>query len=789
MKQMAEVYLNGKSRARIVGVGRNSREARKLTQWLDSRSDVLHFEQRKSTGVFQVHFDDGGDIPGRFIRSLKDKLSKFLHRRNEPMTLKPVHSLGGRVRIEIGGMDNQHFESLTAFADSIPKVTRTKYLPSSKTVLIEYDSSGTTEASILKSLCEKNPADWPQTDWAKPIPLRWGGAVSCTVVLAMCLTRAFPFHVMAIGISLNTIRPLRRSLDAFLEGKVSIDLLDVAATFAALLTGRPATAAFVIWTVGVGDLLLDVSASSTRDILSKLLLYTSKKVDRLLPNGHTEQVSIDQLERGDHFIVHVGHGIAADGVVVSGKAEVDEKALTGESKLALKKKGDRVFASTLTVEGRIVVEVESAGKNTEAAKIESLLRGVGNKPLTMQRDALNFAGKLVIPTFGVAGAAAAFASDVDRGVCILITDFGTGIRIAVPTCALIAMELAAREGVLLKGAQYLERLAKTDVIIFDKTGTLTSGKPEVIEILTAKGFENAELIRLAASAETGHDHPVAQALRSYAERHQITLTKPELGSQESLVGLGVSAKIDGHRVLVGRASWIQDQKLKVRPFKKALARLKKIQVSTLCVAVDDRVVGIIGYADNTRPESAAIIRKLQAGGRRKVVLLSGDDPEVVKKVALEIGADEAIGGLLPNEKAKYIKKQRAAGRIVAMVGDGINDAPALALADVGISFAGSTDVAIETADVILLDGGIIRLARAFELSEQAMARVRENIGVVIVPNAIAIFLGAFGFINPPVAAIINNGATLAAVLVGTFPLLNAPPRRTFFPPAEPRVGS
>jgi heavy metal translocating P-type ATPase len=405
------------------------------------------------------------------------------------------------------------------------------------------------------------------------------------------------------------------------------------------------------------------------------------------------------------------------------------------------------------------------------------LNTVGSKPLTLQRDALDFASKLVLPTFGVAWLAAALSSDVTRAVCVLITDFGTGFRIALPTTALTAMTLAAREGVLVKGAQYLERLAKSDVIIFDKTGTLTSGVPEVVEVVTARGVKESTLMKLCASVEARHDHPVARALKSYAKGHGIRLVEPEPGSEEYTVGLGLSARAAGRRVRVGRAIWMESQKLKIRPsFKRHLARFEKDTRSSLCVAVDDEVVGVVAYSDGTRPESAAIVRRLRNNGRRQVVLLSGDSPEVVRNLARAVGIDKAVGGLLPEQKADYVRTMRAAGRVVAMVGDGINDAPALAAADVGISIAGSTDVALETADVVLLDSGLARLEKAFQISERAMSSVRQNLGIIVVPNAVAIALGAFGLIAPPMAAIINNGTTFLAVLVGTIPLLKMPPR-------------
>ncbi len=786
MNSAIEVFSNG-HRARVVGMGKGSREARALDHWLSERKEVLSFKQRKHTGVYDIQYQDGNGIAGRFVRSLRDKLfSLFTREEPDLFAVRPVHSLPGRVRFHVDGLDDdERMGHLTGFAAILPGVLKVNHLPSSSTILVEYDSRFTSEPTLTKTLRTSRPEDWVQSDWERPMPLRWGGALNGTSVLLMCLSRSVPFPILAVGITFNCLRPMLRSAEALMQGEVSIDLLDVAATFAALATRRPATAAFVIWMVGVGDLLLDVSASSARNALSKLLERTEKKAFRVLSNGHTEEVSIDELEIGDRFVVLAGRGIAADGRVVSGRAEVDEKVLTGESRLLTKKKGDRVFASTVVSDGQIVVQVEFAGRNTEAAKIERILRSVGTKPLTLQKNALDFAGKLVLPTFAVAGLAGFLSGDWTRAICILITDFGTGIRITVPTSALISMQLAAREGVLVKGAQYLERLAKTDVIVFDKTGTLTNGVPQVVEIVTNKKIDERELMRLVASAETGFEHPVARACRTYADQHHIKIVAPKAGSQKCDVGRGVSAKINGDIIRVGRSKWLKEQGLKIKPFKKDLARFKEDRISSLCVAINDEVVGVVGYSDGTRPESAGLVEKLKAKGKRKVVLLSGDSPEVVQNVAHEVGIDEAVGGLLPDEKADYIKKLRKAGHVVAMVGDGINDVPALALADVGISIAGSTDVAIETADVILLDGGLVRMTRAFAMSDQAMERVRENLAMIIAPNAAAILMGALGMITPPIAAVINNGATLAAVLVGSVPLLGRPERQPLALPADP----
>jgi Cu2+-exporting ATPase len=768
-------------RASVCGAHRGSVAARALEAWLAMRADVVDFHQRRNTGVFDICYDDRGAPPGRFLRTLRDKVFAIDTSRPKrgAFDVRRVHRLRGRVRLRVMGLDEDQLATLTMLIAGLPGVKHTRHVPGGTTLLVVYDPDEVSEARVVEALRKSDPAEWDR-EWHRPGPIRWFGAISCTSVLVVCIARAAPFRLLALGIALNTLSPLRRSVTSLRSGKVSIDLLDVVATFAALATRRPATAAFVIWMVGVGDLLIDLSANTARSAMSLVMRHGEQKATRLLrPGGRlaqsgVEDVLVRDLNVGDRFVANTGQSIGADGVVVSGLAEVDEKALTGESRLLSKRRGARVFASSVVVEGRLVVEVLRSGKNTEAAKVERILNTVGSKPLTLQRSALDFAGKLVLPTIAVAGLAAALSSDVTRAVCILITDFGTGIRVATPTSAMAALAIAAREGVLIKGAQYLERLSKTDVIVFDKTGTLTKGTPEVVEIVTARGVAASTLISWSASAEARYDHPVARALKACAKEMDIRLTEPEPGSEEYAVGLGVSARLEGRRLRVGRPEWMKSQGIDVgRTFARHLARFRKASQSTLCVAEGERVVGIVAYSDGTRPEGAAIIGALREGGRRRVVLLSGDSPDVVETVARAVGIDEAVGGLLPEEKAAYVRELREAGNVVAMVGDGINDAPALALADVGISIHGSTDVALETADVILLGGGLSRLERAFGISDRAMTNVQETLGVVILPNAIAIALGALGLITPPTAAIINNGATIAAVLVGVAPLVSS----------------
>jgi Cu2+-exporting ATPase len=470
--------------------------------------------------------------------------------------------------------------------------------------------------------------------------------------------------------------------------------------------------------------------------------------------------------------------VPADGRIVSGTLAVDEKALTGESLPRDKGVGEGVMAASVAVVGQAVVEVERAGGDTVAARIVRILEGAGTKPMTLQKNAERYADRLVLPTFAAAGGAYALSGVVDRLTSVLITDFGTGVRVAVPTAALAAMALAAREGVLVKGATFLERLTEADTVVFDKTGTLTRGVPEVVRVERLDDdFPDEEIIGYVAAAESNQSHPIADAIRRHAEAVGAPRWTAEPESETYRIGLGLEARVRGRRVYVGNARMLRELGVDPAPAQRALDDLAREGCSGVIAAIDGRLAAVVGYADAPRPESADVVRALRAGGRRRVVLLSGDARAPVEAMARIVGIDDAIAEVLPEQKAEVVRRLKSEGRRVAMVGDGINDAPALAVADVGISLHGGTDVALETADVVLLEGGLERLPRIFEVADDALSRVKQVLGVVLVPNALAIAAGALGFLTPAVAAMINNGSTVVAAAHAVAPLLRASRRR------------
>ena len=311
-----------------------------------------------------------------------------------------------------------------------------------------------------------------------------------------------------------------------------------------------------------------------------------------------------------------------------------------------------------------------------------------------------------------------------------------------------------------------------DAIVFDKTGTLTSGTPDIFEAVAIGGMPVREAIAFAAAAEARQGHPVAEAVLRHAAKLGLEVPEAEVGSERYTIGAGIVARVAGREVHVGSLRLMKREGVALGgAVEEVLERHRRDGASSLLVAVDGRLEAVLAYADEPRPESRAVVEALKAGGRREVILMSGDAAGPVAAVAARVGVDRAMGELLPEDKAHHVKALQREGKTVAMIGDGINDAPALAVADVGVSLEGGTDVALETADVVLLEGGLSRLPEAFAAADRAMAHVHRGLGLVIVPNAIAIALGAAGLITPGVAAAVNNGSTIVAAMAGLAPLL------------------
>jgi Cu2+-exporting ATPase len=695
-------------------------------------------------------------------------------------SLEPVvttaHQTHGRLRLRLEGGEDDDTDRLAGYLRGVPGVLGAVARPVSGSVVVRFDTSQTSAAAVLTAARGSRRTDWPEA--TTTAESSWPRAAFDSAVLLAAATGVLPPAVTIGAVALTALPTTRRAMRALADGEMTVDTLDFAAIVASLATSRYTTAAFMTWLLTVGDVLLERTTGRARHAITSLMQLEVADAWQLQADGHVARVSASRLARGDRIVVYTGERVPADGTVLEGTAMVDEKALTGESLPRERSSGARVLAASVVVEGKVVLAVDRAGTDTVAARIVSILRGAGSKPMTLQKNVERRANRLVLPTVALALFAALATGQVDRMTSVLITDFGTGIRIAIPTTVLTAMTLAAREGLLVKGGQYFERLARADAVVFDKTGTLTRGEPAIVDARVTGTRSLDETAAFAAAAEAHQHHPVALAVRRWAAGRSIAPPAGPIEDERVSIGKGVCATVAGRQVVVGRRQLLRDEGIDVSAAESVRTHHRAIGASSLLVAIDGQLEAVLGYADEPRTESAPVVATLRASGRREVVLMSGDVARIASSIASRLGLDRAIAELLPEDKAREVRAMQSSGRVVAMVGDGINDAPALALSDVGISLRGSTEVALETADVILLEGGLARLPRVFDLADAAMWRARTALGMVIVPNVVAIALGALGMMPPALAATVNNGSTIVTALWAVSPLFTASRRQS-----------
>jgi Cu2+-exporting ATPase len=456
--------------------------------------------------------------------------------------------------------------------------------------------------------------------------------------------------------------------------------------------------------------------------------------------------------------------------VVSGEAMVDQKILTGESMAVRREEGDLVYAATVVREGKLYLRAAQVGDQTRAAKVVQLVREAPVRETRIQSYAERFADRVVPWSFLAAGTAFVATGNVNQAAALLIIDYGTGIRVAAPTTVLASIARAARRGILIKGGRYLEQLARVDAVVFDKTGTLTAGEPEVTDVVPY-GKENTpeRVLALAAAAEDRLTHPVSEAIVRAARARGIAV--PERQGSEYAIGLGVEATVDGSAVAVGSARFMSLHGVDVQEASRDLRRLARGATSPIFVAHDGNLVGILVCKDPLRPEAPGVVQALQERAVRTVVMLTGDQPAVAHEVAQSLGITRYVADALPDEKADFVKSLQREGHTVAVVGDGINDSPALAQADVGIAVGGGADVARETAHVALLDGDLSRIPEVIDIARESMGLIEQNWNLIWYGNTLAIALSLPALIGAVGATLVSNGTAVVATVNALKPLL------------------
>ncbi|MGB7112343.1 MAG: manganese-exporting P-type ATPase CtpC [Mycobacterium sp.] len=561
---------------------------------------------------------------------------------------------------------------------------------------------------------------------------------------------------------------LRGALRSLRSGRAGTDALVTAATVASLVLRENVVALTVLWLLNIGEYLQDLTLRRTRRAISDLLRGTADTAWIRLddgPQAGTEvQVPIDSIQIGDDVVIHDHVAIPVDGEVVDGDAIVDQSAITGETLPVSILTGATVHAGSVVLRGRLVVRARAVGNETTIGRIITRVEEAHHDRAPIQTVGENFSRRFVPISFIVSAITLAITGDVRRAMTMLLIACPCAVGLATPTAISAAIGNGARRGILIKGGSHLEQAARVDAIVFDKTGTLTVGRPVVTNIIALHNdWQPEQVLAYAASSELHSRHPLAEAVIRSTEERRITIPPHE--ECEVLVGLGMRTWADGRTLLLGSPSLLRSEKVKVS--KKAadwVGKLRRQAETPLLLAVDGTLVGLISLCDDVRPEAPDVLKRLRANGIRRVVMLTGDHPDIAKVVAGELGIDEWRAEVLPEDKLEVVRQLQEEGYIVGMVGDGINDAPALAAADIGIAMGlAGTDVAVETADVALANDDLRRLLDVGDLGARAVDVIQQNYGMSIAVNAAGLLIGAGGALSPVLAALLHNASSVAVV--------------------------
>jgi cation-transporting P-type ATPase C len=557
---------------------------------------------------------------------------------------------------------------------------------------------------------------------------------------------------------------LRGALRSLRSGRAGTDALVTAATVASLVLRENVVALTVLWLLNIGEYLQDLTLRRTRRAISDLLRGTADTAWIRVDDGSEVQVPIDTIQIGDDVVIHDHVAIPVDGEVVDGDAIVDQSAITGETLPVSIVAGSAVHAGSVVLRGRLVVRASAVGNETTIGRIITRVEEAQHDRAPIQTIGENFSSRFVPISFIVSAITLAITGDVRRAMTMLLIACPCAVGLATPTAISAAIGNGARRGILIKGGSHLEQASRVDAMVFDKTGTLTVGRPVVTNIIALHNdWQPEQVLAYAASSELHSRHPLAEAVIRSTEERRITIPPHE--ECEVLVGLGMRTWADGRTLLLGSPSLLRSEKVKVS--KKAadwVGKLRHQAETPLLLAVDGTLVGLISLRDEVRPEAPDVLKKLRANGIRRVVMLTGDHPDIATVVAGELGIDEWRAEVLPEDKLEVVRQLQDEGYIVGMVGDGINDAPALAAANIGIAMGlAGTDVAVETADVALANDDLNRLLDVGDLGARAVEVIRQNYGMSIAVNAAGLLIGAGGALSPVLAAILHNASSVAVV--------------------------
>ncbi|WP_202804403.1 heavy metal translocating P-type ATPase [Baaleninema simplex] len=693
-----------------------------------------------------------------------------------------VHSTPGRLRLRVPRLacDSHYLHRLQVLLEADECVARVRIKAAAMSVSVNYHTDRVSDdrmrfytigliqlaATAITPAPSPNAESASESGWSQ---LKLPAFATLLALLAGPVGWSVPTAAIIGTIAAGSLPIAKNALSSIWQDKrLNIDCLDLMALVLTTLQGNPLTPSTILLLHKLGDLIRDRTArTSTRQALELI-----DSLDRFVwveRDGSKDQIPLDRVNPGDTVIVYPGEQIPVDGKILRGRASIDQQKLTGESMPVMREVGQTVYASTLVREGQLYILTEQTGADTRAGQSVKLVQNAPVGDTRMEDHAARLAEKAILPALCVSTGVLLVTGSMARAAAILTLDFMTGIRVSVPTTVLASMTAAARRGILIRSGHSLEQLARVDAVVFDKTGTLTQGDAIVTGVRTVNGADPQRLLELAATAEKRLTHPVASAVVRYARSQDVA--DLERGEWEYQVGLGVRADIDGEDVRVGSDRFLRGEGISLESLEREHPDIQG--TSSIYVASNGRLLGAIQYTDPLRPETQATIEALQARGV-EIHILTGDRRHRALTVAKELGIDpdKVHADAFPEQKATVVRQLHEDGKTVAFVGDGINDSAALAYADVSVSFGDGSEVARETADVVLMENDLESLVKAIALAKQTQQLIGENTRLSVIPNVAALSFATTVGLHPLLAAVVHNGSAIAAGVNGLRPLMS-----------------
>ncbi|WP_370833236.1 heavy metal translocating P-type ATPase [Eubacterium ventriosum] len=674
------------------------------------------------------------------------------------------HEIKGRIRIHIlqSRMTFEQADTLEYYLSNNKLVTSVKVRERLQDATISYIGSREDIIKLLTSFKYNNvevPEVYLQNSGRELNREYWDKLVN-KVFLYGANKIFLPNPIRECITLTKSVKYLWNGVRTLASRKIEVPVLDATAIGVSVARNNMNTAGSIMFLLGIGEILEEWTHKKSVDDLARSMSLNVGKV--WLCQGEQDiLVSTSDVKAGDLVRVHMGKIIPFDGTVVSGEAMVNQASLTGESIPVQKNAEGIVYAGTVLEEGELVIRVDQTNGSSRYEKIVTMIEESEKLKTSMESKASHLADKLVPYTLLGTGLTYALTRNATKALSVLMVDFSCALKLAMPISVLSAIREASLHNITVKGGKYLEAMAEADTIVFDKTGTLTKANPTVVDVVSFNGQDSDELLRIAACLEEHFPHSMAKAVVDAAA--EKNLEHEEVHSEvEYIVAHGISSMIDGQKVVIGSHHFVfEDEKCTVDPEKMGTFNSLPPEYSHLYMAINNRLAAVICIEDPLREEASAVIRSLKMAGIGKVVMMTGDSDRTAKAIAKKAGIDEYYSEVLPEDKANFVEKEKAKGRKVIMIGDGINDSPALSAADIGISISDGAEIAREIADVTIGADNLYEIVTLKALSNSLVKRIDKNYRFIVSFNAGLIVLGVAGIIPPTMSALLHNGSTLA----------------------------